>query len=723
MNGPASGATNPQPARRERVVTTPLLRTLRALLYALFLAALLSATLVLYPSSERVKFTVDEPSPLLFKAPRQITYVSDVQTQAARELAASQVKEVFIGPDIATASQQVKQLNNITVYITALRNDVYSTYDVRSGLIAKIPNLALSSATIQNLLQLNDSDWEEASQEASRVLDLVMREEIRINQISNAQRQITRYSSYSLSDPQRVCVFDLCSAMVVPNTFYDAAQKATNRQAAADAIKPVLWTIRDGESIVREGEIVTDLMLENLKALGLLEAEANWQTQLGLVTVAIALVLVLSYYIYRSQPLLLSRPRRELMLVLLLASFAAATRLLIPDHTLTPYLFPMAAMAMFTTLLLDLNLAIFVSAIGAVFVGYHSGGSLELTIYALLGGVVGALALWKMDSLVGFARAMLYLAMINMVVIVAFRLRSQTSDITGVLQLLLSGVGNAILASSVTFVAFAFIGRIFGITTSLQLLELARPTHPLFRQLLIKAPGTYHHSIVISNMAERAAEVIGADSLLARVGSYYHDIGKTVRPYFFSENQGDGDNPHDRLDPKTSAEIILAHVTDGLDLAHKHAIPEKVVDFIPEHHGTTLVAYFYRRAVQESDSDVVDESVFRYHGPKPQSKETAIVMLADSVEALVRASHPTTQVEVERVIRQIINDRLVSGQLDECDLTLRDLDKIRQAFVGVLQGVFHPRIQYPERNERRVMPLNDQLKEPEEEASREQAQG
>ncbi|MHB1357478.1 MAG: HD family phosphohydrolase [Anaerolineae bacterium] len=723
MNDPASGAINPQAARRERVVSSPLRRALRGLLYALLLTVLLSATLVLYPSSDRANFIVGEPSPILYKAPRQISYMSDVQTQAARELAASQVNEVFTGPDIVLASQRVKQLQNITSYITALRNDLYSSYDERFQLVSRIPNLTLSSAAIQNLLQLSDVDWEKTAQEASRVLDLVMREEIRINQVNYAQRQITRYSSYSLSDSQTVCVFDLCSAMVVPNTLYDAAQTATNRQAAADAVKPVLWTIRDGESIVREGEIVTELMLENLQALGLLESEANWQTQLGLIAMAIALVIALSYYIYRTQPLLLARPRREFMLVLLLASFAAATRFLIPGHTLTPYLFPIAAMAMFTTLLLDLNLAIFMSAIGAIFVGYHSGGSLELSIYALLGGVVGALALWKMDSLVGFARAMLYITLMNLLVIVAFRLRSQTIDITGLVQLLISGVGNAVLASSVTFVAFAFIGRIFGITTSLQLLELARPTHPLFRQLLIKAPGTYHHSIVISNMAERASEVIGADSLLARVGSYYHDIGKTVRPFYFSENQGDGDNPHDQLDPKTSAETILAHVTDGLELARKYAIPDKVVDFIPEHHGTTLVAYFYRRAVQESENDIVDESAFRYSGPKPQTKETAIVMLADSVEALVRASHPTTQVEVERLIRQIINDRLVSGQLDECDLTLRDLDKIRQAFVGVLQGVFHPRIQYPERSEKRGMSRTERLQKHEEEASRDQAQG
>jgi putative nucleotidyltransferase with HDIG domain len=171
------------------------------------------------------------------------------------------------------------------------------------------------------------------------------------------------------------------------------------------------------------------------------------------------------------------------------------------------------------------------------------------------------------------------------------------------------------------------LGRLFGIATSLQLLELARPTHPLFQQLLINAPGSYHHSIVISNMAERAAGAIGADTLLSRVGSYYHDIGKVIRPYFFAENQSDGENPHDKLDPKTSAEIIIAHTTEGLALAQKYRLPERVCAFIPEHHGTTLVTYFYRRASQEGDPDL-DENDFRYPGPKPQSKETAIVMLA-----------------------------------------------------------------------------------------------
>ncbi|MCK4450073.1 MAG: HDIG domain-containing protein, partial [Anaerolineae bacterium] len=254
---------------------------------------------------------------------------------------------------------------------------------------------------------------------------------------------------------------------------------------------------------------------------------------------------------------------------------------------------------------------------------------------------------------------------------------------------------NGGLSASITLAGFYLLGTLFDITTSLQLMELARPTHPLLRQLLLKAPGTYHHSILVSNMAEEAAGRIGADALLARVGAYYHDIGKTIRPYFFVDNQVEGANVHERLDPRTSAQIIISHVTDGLDLAKKHRLPSKVRDFIAQHHGTSLATYFYRQAL-ESDGDKVNEEDFRYPGPKPQTKETAIVMLADNCEAAVRGERPESLEGIEELIRKIIDGKMLDGQLDECDLTLRDLDKIRGAFVKILQGVFHPRVKYPE---------------------------
>jgi putative nucleotidyltransferase with HDIG domain len=254
------------------------------------------------------------------------------------------------------------------------------------------------------------------------------------------------------------------------------------------------------------------------------------------------------------------------------------------------------------------------------------------------------------------------------------------------------------MAASLTLAAFFALSALLDVITPFQLMDLSRPTHPLFRRLLLKAPGTYHHTLLVSNMAEEAAERIGADGLLTRVGTYYHDIGKTVRPYFFTENRVGDINPHERLDPRTSAQIIISHVQDGLDLAEKYHLPSAIRAFIPEHQGTGLTLYFYRMAVKEAgdDGDSVREEDFRYPGPKPQSRETAIAMLADSCEARVRSARPSSLEEMDRIIQDTIESKVDEGQLDESDLTLRDLKEIRETFLSVLQGVFHPRVKYPE---------------------------
>jgi len=260
-----------------------------------------------------------------------------------------------------------------------------------------------------------------------------------------------------------------------------------------------------------------------------------------------------------------------------------------------------------------------------------------------------------------------------------------------------AGVANGVFSASLTLIGFFLAGNFLGITTSLQLHELARPTQPLLRQLLLRAPGTYHHSLMVSNLAEQAAERIGADALLTRVGAYYHDVGKIVRPYFFVENQMNGMNVQNRLDPRISAQIIISHVKDGLDLARKHRLPGDVRAFIPEHQGRGVIKYFYNQALEQAeDPSLVDEDDFRYPGPKPQSRETAIVMLADSCEAAVRAAHPTSAEEIDKIVHRIISEKLTSGELDECDVTTRDLDQVRSAFVEMLHGVFHPRVKYPE---------------------------
>ncbi|HJW84936.1 MAG TPA: HDIG domain-containing protein, partial [Anaerolineae bacterium] len=231
-----------------------------------------------------------------------------------------------------------------------------------------------------------------------------------------------------------------------------------------------------------------------------------------------------------------------------------------------------------------------------------------------------------------------------------------------------------------------------------QLLELARPTHPLLNELMRKSPGTYHHTLMVANLAEQAAVRIGANALLTRVGAFYHDVGKVARPYMFVENQIGGSNVHDQLDPQTSAEIIVSHIRDGLELARKYRLPPRVRAFVPEHHGTMRAGFLYQKALERAGGDAskLDESSFRYPGPKPQSKETALLMLADGVEAAVRATQPGSPEQVAEIVKKVIDDRVAQGQLEECPLTLNDLRLARESFVAMLQGVFHPRLQYPE---------------------------
>jgi len=246
---------------------------------------------------------------------------------------------------------------------------------------------------------------------------------------------------------------------------------------------------------------------------------------------------------------------------------------------------------------------------------------------------------------------------------------------------------------------FSLAGPLFGLTTMLQLLELAHPSQPLLRRLLTEAPGTYHHSIIVGNLAERAAEQIGVDSLLVRVGAYFHDVGKLHRPYYFVENQLDGDNVHDRLTPEASARALIDHVTMGTVLGRQYGLPAGVLRFIPEHHGTRLAGFFYRKAVKEAGSEPVDESRYRYPGPRPRSKETALVMLADTVEASVRAASNRSTRSLEELVERAINERILEGELDESNLTLKDLEIIKRSFIRQLRGVYHPRIEYPEPQE------------------------
>jgi putative nucleotidyltransferase with HDIG domain len=398
-----------------------------------------------------------------------------------------------------------------------------------------------------------------------------------------------------------------------------------------------------------------------------------------------------------------------LLLVALLIVFSVFAFKLTADRPWLPYILPTAAVAILLTVLLDATTAVLVAALLAVVAGAVNSGQVELAVYTFLGSLAGVIAIRRGDRLGVFIQAGAAVFLAQATVVTAFSLLGDR-DLTGVVQLWAAAAVSAGGAAVAAVGSFAVLGSLFGIMTVFQMLELGNPSQPLLRRLLTETPGTYHHSIMVGNLAERAAEAIGADPLLARLAAFYHDVGKLTNPLAFIENQAGGENIHDQLEPEASAQLLKSHVADGIDIAYKAGLPKALIAYIPQHHGTAVMSYFYARAKEEAAApygglgtpdgrkaaDAIDQRRFRHSGPKPQTKEAAIIMLADGVEASVRSLTSRDEASIRAMVSRIIEERLADGQFDECDLTLRDIERIREAFVQQLLGMYHQRIAYPQ---------------------------
>jgi hypothetical protein len=644
---------------------------------------------------EGVVLREGDVSPMDFKAPFDKKYESQILTEMARAEAEAAVEEIYDPPDSSIARRQVNRARQILDYIDSVRKDAFSTPSEKRKKIEAIQDLSLPADAISITLSLSEEEWKEVIDEAIHVIDRAMRAEIREGELEKAKRMLPTLMGFGLSDAQAELVIEIAEDLIRPNAFYNEEKTAEAKRIARDSVEPIFRTVVEGEIILREGEIITPLHLEALDALGMRKPKVKWQDVAGILVFTSLLTISLLIYLLRFRRETLESTRHTLLLLLLLVLFLLLAKFMVTGHPVLPYLLPIAAFSMLLTVLFDPQIAFLVTALLCLVVGYLAKGELELVSYGFFGGIVASFSLKRIRRLNAFFLAGAFLTLVNLACILAFRLPGWKYDAVELMMLAAASIANGGLSASLALAGFFALGSAFDITTSLQLLELARPTHPLLHRLLMKAPGTYHHSILVGNMAEQAAERIGADALLARVGAFYHDIGKIMRPYFFVENQMEGVNLHESLDPKTSAKIIIGHVREGLVLAKKYRLPSKIRDFIAQHQGTGLANYFYKKASQKGDSEVREED-FRYPGPKPRTKETAIVMLADACEASVRASRPSSPEEVERLVKKAIEEDLLAGELDECDLTLQDLKEIRVTFVNVLEGVFHPRVKYDE---------------------------
>jgi putative nucleotidyltransferase with HDIG domain len=688
-----NGATTPsrRPSRRGWA-------WVRLILLGLVLSGVAGLVMVhpLLPTGQ-VVLEVGGVAPQDIYAPNRVTYESAILTAEQEEKAAASVEPVYTSPDPALARQQFDRAREVFDYLGTVRADALATPAEQRGAILRVPELqGLSTESLDLLLGLSDASWDRVQQEAYRLIGEAMRVEIREDRLAGVIQDLPNQVALDLSVDETAVAIVLVESFLVPNSFLDPDATAEAQARAYAEAGPVFRTFEAGQTIVREGELVTPLHIEALDQFGLRQPQTNWTDVVGNVLLALLGTALLCLYLSRFQPDVLWTGQQLLLLVLLVSVFVVGAGLMVPSGVALRYLFPGPALAMLVAATLGPQAGV----AAALFLGGAAGviadNSFELVTYTALGGIVAALTLGRVERIGALFRAGLFAALVHTITVLVFRLPQGISEPGDMLVPMMAGIANGGMSASLALGGLFLLGPLFDIVTTMRLIELSRPNHPLLQRLLREAPATYHHSLMVANLAEQAAERIGADPLLTRVGAYYHDVGKITRPYFFSENQVEGVNPHDRLDPRTSAEVIASHVKDGLDMARRYRLPSRVRAFIPEHHGTNWVGFLYDQAVElASDTTPVSESDFRHHGPKPQSKETALVMLADGCEAAVRAMRPTSAGEVAEVVSRVFSERVADGQLNESNLTLRELEITQEAFISALKGIFHPRIQYP----------------------------
>ena len=644
---------------------------------------------------------VNAVAPYEINAPYSLSYPSEILTAREQELAAKAVAPVYSTPDPAIARQQLEELRTVLAYISNVRADAYATPEQKLTDLAALENVTLDRDISQALLGLSETRWQVVSQESIVVLEQVMRGTIRENQLDDALRDVPTLVNLSLSIDQAAIAAELASAFVVPNSLYNAELTDTARQNAREAVAPISANYAANQVIVQRGQLISELAYEALLQYNLVQPGNTWQdatsaTLLTLLTMAYAFI-----YLRCHPELIEGNPgmRRLGVLVLLFITFLLIARLTIPGHAVIPYLFPIMAYGLAVSALFSAELAIVATLPLVILTTFGMPDALALDIYYLISSIFGIFALRRAQRVTHFFWAALAITLSGGTIAILYRLLSPAADWIGLATLAGAAAVSGIASASISLLLHFFSAQFLGTTTALQLIELSRPDHPLLQFLLRNAPGTYQHSLQLANLVEQAAERIGADGMLARVGALYHDCGKSLNPFFFIENQLPGNlNPHNDIDPQDSAATIIRHVTEGYELARKYRLPRRLHDFILEHHGTGLANYQYTQAVKLANGDLnkVDAEKFRYPGPRPQSRETALLMLADGAEARMRAERPKDEQELRKLISSIVQARLETGQLDDTDLTLKDLQEVIDSFTATLRGVYHPRIQYPQ---------------------------
>jgi cyclic-di-AMP phosphodiesterase PgpH len=659
---------------------------------------------------DRVSLNLGDRSPTEIRASRSVSYVDTEATLRRREYAAARVSSIY-EPDPTAVAQATRYVSDLFENVRRVRGntDLTTPAEKLKSLSNELKGV-FTQEQLRFLVAAPSGAVDRLAADARRLVEGVMNgDQIRSNtsDLEHAREKLAETARTTVSATTEVSVLDAVAKKALrPNHIFNERLTRQERDRKVRSEEPVIGEIRYGDVILHQGDIFTQLHLDQCAALGLVNPRIDAVTALSICVLAAAMVLLVAFFIRRFYPVIYETPSLLLLLsatvifsVFGLKLFGQVLGLPLSIAQLGYFgMMMVVAAGMIITVLLNAPLAILVTGLLSVQSGLIMNHELRFSVMTMISSLVGIYSVSNIRDRGHLLRATVALAVTNLALVwVIGGLLGDT------LEEVVKGSAWAVLAAGIGiglfWFAVALLEKPFGILTHAWLLELSASEHPLLRQLCITAPGTYAHSIMVGNLAEAAAEAVGADTLFCRVASYYHDAGKLRRPHCFVENQH-SENIHDRLNPSLSALIISSHVRDGLELAEEHKLPRQIRAVIAEHHGTSLIRYFYHQAIScgqgETRPDALLEQHFRYDGPRPQTRESGIIMLADTVEAAARCLDKPSPARIQGLVEALVHDKLTDGQLDECDLTFREIGKIQGAFVRVLSAMLHGRIDYPD---------------------------
>lgn len=638
---------------------------------------------------QKLNISIGDAAPYDIRSPKDV--VDELTTERLKKEASDNVEPVYrVNPSV-----QMKMKSDIQDFFNIIR-DVKSYENIsvskKANLVKDQGNIELSQREYLTAVRMDNKTLNSLENNIYDIINQIMSLGVKEDALDyEKQNVIDVFKSLDMGTDEMNLGIAIVNNTMKPNKYLDAEETQKAKAEEAEKIEPII--VKEGQIIVRKGEKVSQNAYNVIKEADLLKEEGNFQVSTIMGTLLLILLMegIIGIYLYYFDKDVLNTSKGFILILIIILTVIISTGV----NNISHYIMPVATAAMLISIVINSRLALIVNLLLSFLIGLVMGTDESIMFMFMIGGSVGAFSAMKPAQRYNIFLSGLIIGVVNILAIVSFSLIKKVEVIDIIIR---CGYGllNGILCAILTIGTLPIWENVFKILTPLKLLELLNLNQPLLKRLLMEAPGTYHHSIVVGNLSEGAAEAIGANGLLAKVGAYYHDVGKLKRPYFFKENQIGMDNPHDKLNPTLSTMIITNHTKDGLALAEKYNIPKEIKDIILQHHGDTIVAYFYYKALKEGDPKNVKVQDFRYKGPKPQTKEAAIVMLADSCEAAVRSLKEPNKGKIEEMVRNIVKGKLDDGQLRECDLTFKDLNTITNTFCNILLGIFHDRIEYPD---------------------------